>query len=83
MSMLRSELKYRPGLDETLFIKLNLFIFFILTTTTLDIEGKMIHANQSDGGLKIETSSSSIEYNCDTESVITNNHLRYTYSLGN
>ena len=60
--MLRSELKYRPGLDETLFIKLNLFIFFILTKTTLDREGKMIHANQS--------SSSSIEYNCDTESVI-------------
>ena len=49
--MLRSELKYRPGLDETLFIKLNLFIFFILTKTTLDREGKMIHANQSDGGL--------------------------------
>ena len=49
--MLRSELKYRPGLDETLFIKLNLFIFFILTTTTLDREGKVIHVNQSDGGL--------------------------------
>ena len=49
--MLRSELNYRPGLDETLFIKLNLFFFFILTTTTLDREGKMIHVNQSDGGL--------------------------------